>query len=343
MALACLAILVGSSLAACAAKTRADDRSPTAGSYARPAAVGLRPFAPWAAVNRPLPAHPAVDPHSAAMVASLNAGEHNADYLADGTTVFTAAAGEQLARIACTQPGWERCPLAGARIPIDARWRPSPGSDRSMVLIDPAAGRVYDLWHVRTDADGTVALSDDDLMRVGWGDMTALSGPGQSPGATGSGLSHLYGMIRVGEAWSAVRAGGCRRQSGCALADAIPHAVHVATSMTCRIHRAPAVKSDGSGSGPSCVPMGAHLFLDAQATCAFDRHAPIEEAICFALKRYGAFVTDTAASRFAVGFEGASTGQPGGSAPSPYRAGGLRWDYYDMNEIPWRHLHVTAH
>jgi hypothetical protein len=84
------------------------------------------------------------------------------------------------------------------------------------------------------------------------------------------------------------------------------------------------------------------VFLDAGANCAFNRAEPIEEAVCFALKRYGAFVTDSAGSRFAIGFEGSSNGESGGSGPSPYAAGGLKWDYYDMKAIPWPDLRVAA-
>ena len=317
----------------------ADSSVPTA----EPAVLHLRAFATTAAVNRPLPADPALDPRSAAIASALNAGEHNADYLADGTTVFDAAAGDRVSRIVCTDDRRERCPLAGVQVSVNERWKPSPGSDRSMVVIDYPAHKAYDLWHVATGPGGTVALSADSSIRVGWGDMTALGGSGKSPGATGSGLSHLFGMIRVHEAWSAVNDGGCHTRSRCALASAIPHALHVATSATCRSFRSPAVTSDGTGNGSSCVPEGAHLFLDAKANCAFDPAEPIEEAVCFALQRYGAFVTDTGGSRFAVGFEGASAGEPGGSGPSPYKAGGLKWDYYDMSAIPWRYLEVTAH
>ena len=89
-------------------------------------------------------------------------------------------------------------------------------------------------------------------------------------------------------------------------------------------------------------PLRARVFLDAGANCACDPTEPIEEAVCFALKRYGAFATDSSGSRFAIGFEGPSTGQPGGSGPSPYSAGGLPWDFYDMRSIPWSHLHVAG-
>lgn len=318
---------------------------PLGGSAAKAntAVFRLRAFAPWAAVNRPLPADPGLDAHSAAMVSQLNAGEHNADYVAEGTTVFAGLAAHRMTRIVCTEPGWVNCPLAGRRIPLDPRWKPSPGSDRAMVVIDYRRRKVYDLWHVVTDRDGRIAVSANGSIRVAWGGVTALDGSGQSRGATGSGLSHLYGMIRVYEARAAVDEGGCETEAHCALATSIPHAVHVATSMTCGTFRPPAVKSDGKASGSTCVPEGAHLFLDPRANCAFDRHKPIEEAVCFALKRYGAFITDTAGSPFAVGFEGASAGQPGGSGPSPYPAGGLEWDYYNMNGIPWRYLHVAAH
>jgi hypothetical protein len=211
-----------------------------------------------------------------------------------------------------------------------------------MVVIDYSSRRVYDLWSVATHPDGTVALTGDGSLSVGWGDVTSLDGDGQSAGATGSGLSHLYGMVRIFEARRAVASGGCASQSDCALAGAIPHALHIGTDLTCSTYVAPAVKSDGTKSGSGCLPEGGHVFLDASANCAFDRAEPIEEAVCFALKRYGAFVTDSAGSRFAIGFEGSSNGESGGSGPSPYAAGGLKWDYYDMKAIPWPDLRVAA-
>lgn len=101
-----------------------------------------------------------------------------------------------------------------------------------MVVIDYRTDTAYDLWHVATVSTGTVAFWPGGSMHIGWGDAARLNGSGRSPGATGSGMSHLYGMIRIYE--------------------------------------------------------------------------------------------------------------PGGSGPSPYRAGGLKWDYHDMKAIPWGHLDVAA-
>jgi hypothetical protein len=28
--------------------------------------------------------------------------------------------------------------------------------------------------------------------------------------------------------------------------------------------------------------------------------------------------------------------------PSAYRQAGLGWDYYDLNRIPWSHLHLAS-
>jgi hypothetical protein len=295
-----------------------------------------------AQMNVPLPANPALDPNSASMVAALNAGQHNADLAEFGTTVFDAGAGTQRSRIACTETDWGTCPLSGLSVPVRPAWRPSPGSDHAMVVVDYAARKVYDLWSVATNADGSIEIFGDGSIEVGWGGVTSLDGSGQSIGATGSGLSHLYGLVRIFEAQKAVDLGGCSVASNCPLAGAIAHALHFATDITCPTYRSPALKSDGSSSDPSCIPEGTRVFLDSGANCAFDSSKPIEEAVCFALKRYGAFATDTAGTRFAMGFEGDSSGQPGGSGPSPYAAGGLEWDYYDMSSIPWQHLHVVA-
>ena len=149
-------------------------------------------------------------------------------------------------------------------------------------------------------------------------------------------------MVRIFEARKAVQLGGCSVAAGCALAGAIPHALHFASDITCPTYRPPALKTDGTSNDPVCVPEGARVFLGSNANCAFDTSKPLEEAICFALKRYGAFATDSAGTRFAMGFEGDSSGQLGGSGPSPYAKGGLQWDYYDMHSIPWQDLHVLA-
>lgn len=294
-----------------------------------------------AAVNQPLPSAPALDPNSAGIVTALNAGQHNADLDDYATHVFNAAAATWAVRIACTA-AWGTCPLTGVSVPVNPAWTPSPGSDHAMVVVDYATRHVYDLWDVSTTVGGAISLPGDGTMSIGWGDVTSLDGSGQSRGATGSGLSNLYGMIRVSEAQRAVTDGGCTTGSGCALATAIPHALHFASDMTCSTFRAPAVKSDGTNTSPDCIPEGARVFLDSGANCAFNPAKPIEEAVCFALERYGAFVTDSSGATFAIGFEGATSRLLGGSGPSPYAAGGLAWDYYDMHAIPWQDLHVAA-
>jgi hypothetical protein len=211
-----------------------------------------------------------------------------------------------------------------------------------MVVIDHRRRVVYDLWHVSTTGDGTVAVSRNGHIETAWGSTSSLNGSGQSIGATGSGLSHLYGMIWVAEAQDAVDVGGCGTESRCPLVEVIPHALHFATDITCPTSRPPALKSDGVTESSYCIPEGARVFLDSDANCAFDPTQAIAEAVCFALRHYGAFATDTSGSRFALGFEAATPGIPGGTGPSPYFAGGLLWDYFDMSGIPWGHLHVLA-
>lgn len=284
------------------------------------------------------PAPTSHDVHSSAIVSTLNSGHHTASLEEFATTVFDASKGT-LRRVACTQP-WGTCPLT--RVPVNAAWKPSKGSDGAMVVVDYKSRTVFDFWQVARNADGTVKVGRDGVVRTGWGGVSSLDGTGASPGATGSNLSHIFGMIRVHEVRAAVSAGGCRTEKGCDLASAIPHKLHFASSQTCSSYRSPATKSDGRSSGATCVPMGSVVYLRSDANCAFAPARPIEEAVCFALKKYGAVTTDSSGSQMSIGFEGQSAGQPGGSGIAPYRAGGLRWDYYDMKHLPWQKLVVAA-
>jgi hypothetical protein len=287
------------------------------------------PFCRWtqtapSPMNQPLPASPAVDSSSAGIVANLNSGPHNADFSEFGTTVEDTANADTLVKLHCTE-AWGTCSLEGKTLAVNSSWRPSWGSDHAMVVVDRANRKVYDLWRAATTSSGTIAVAGGALS-TSWGGVTSLDGNGQNPGATGSNLSHLFGMVRMFEMGNAASSP----------ATAIQHALHFASSFTCSTFRYPATKSDGSTSG-FCIPEGARVFLDASADCA--AVTPVgSEAVCYALQRYGAYDTDTGGSPFAMGFEGDGSND----VPSVYSTVGFGWDYYDMKSVPWSHLHVAA-
>jgi hypothetical protein len=194
-----------------------------------------------------------------------------------------------------------------------------------MVVVDRANLKLYDLRQAATTSLGTIAVSCGTLSKS-CGGVTSLEGNGKNPGATGSNLSHLFGMVRMFEMGNAPSSP----------ATAIQHALHFSSSFTCSTFRYPATKSDGFTSG-FCIPEGARVFLDSSANCA--AVTPVgSEAVCYALQRYGAYDTDTGGSPFAMGFEGDGNND----IPSVYSNVGFGGDYYDMKSIPWSHLHVAA-
>lgn len=275
-------------------------------------------------MSQTLPGRPAVDAHSAAVVARLNSGQHNADLSEFGTTVHDTSSGTSSVRLHCTE-AWGTCSLEGKALKVSRAWRPSWGSDRAMVVVDRTTRKVYDLWQVATTSSGTLAISNGRLS-TSWGGVTSLDGNGQNSGATGSNLSNLFGMVRMSEMASAPGSP----------ATAIRHALHFSSQYTCSTYRYPATKSDGSSSG-ACIPEGGRVFLDASANCAAVTPAGAA-AVCYALRKYGAYNTDTGGSPFAMGFEGDGVND----VPSAYSKAGFGWDYYDMKKIPWSHLHLAS-
>jgi chitodextrinase len=275
-------------------------------------------------MNQPLPVDPTVDPNSAAIVANLNSGQHNADYSEFGTTVNDTTAANTTVTLHCTQP-WGTCSLEGKVVAVNTSWRPSWGSDGAMVIVDRSARKVYDLWQVATTSSGTIAISNG-TVSASWGGVTSLDGNGQNVGATGSNLSHLFGMVRMFEMANAPSSPST----------AIGHALAFSSSFTCPSYRYPALKDDGHYSG-ACIPEGARVFLDSTANCS--TVSPVgAEAVCYALQKYGAYSDDTGGSPMAFVMEGDGVND----VPSAYANAGVGWDYYNMSSIPWSHLHVAA-
>jgi len=285
----------------------------------------VRPFALRAASNVLLPASPAVDPNSAAMVANLNRGQHQANLYAYGKPVYDASTGTPL-KVICTEP-WGTCPLSLQPVPIHPSWKPSSGEYPLLSVIDYTNGKIYDFYRVVTNPDGTVKINADGTVTTGWGRISDLDGNGQ---ASASNLSDLFGLTRVFE----------MERAASDPANAIQHALVFRSQYACSTYRYPALQSNGTFSGTSCIPAGSRIFLDKSADCS--TVAPVgERAVCYALQKYGAYAIGIAGSPFSIVFEAPSGGQFGGSAPDPYPGVGLGWDYYDMTRIPWSQLKVA--
>jgi hypothetical protein len=291
-------------------------------------ATGGRPFAQMAASNVVLPSAPSLDANSAAMAANLNSENwHDALLYAHGVSVFDSGAGTPRT-VVCTEP-WGTCAVSQQPVPINAGWKPSSGSTAKLSVIDAVNRKVYDLYGVTTNPDGTVKINSDGTVTVKWGGVTDLDGKG-SPGVTGADLSYLFGLVRVFE----------MERAASDPANAIPHALAFVSHYVCTTSRYPATRSDGYFSGAGCIPMGSRIFLDSSADCS--TVSPVgEKAICYALQKYGAYAMGTTSSAFSLSFEVPTPGQPGGSGPDPYPGVGFTGDYYGMPNIPWSKLKVA--
>ncbi|HSK77549.1 MAG TPA: hypothetical protein VLQ45_13950 [Thermoanaerobaculia bacterium] len=284
--------------------------------------MNVRPFAQDAPMNQLLPASPLLDPGSAAMVANLNSTNWHRAQFRDGVPVYDASAGT-LRTIVCTA-AWGTCPLS--QVPIHASWKPVWGT---LSVIDSVNRKVYDFLDLATNPDGTVRINSDGTVSTFWGGVTSLDGNGQSPGANGANLSLVFGRVRVFE----------MERAATDPANAIQHALSFSTVYACPTWRYPATKSSGSSTAAGCIPMGSRVFLDSSASCSTVSPAG-EKAICYALQKYGAYVTGRTKDVFNLELEVPTGGQPGGSAPDPYTGVGLG-DNYGLKNIPWSKLKVA--
>ena len=240
-----------------------------------------------------------------------------ADIIQYGEPIYTVNASTPRYNVSCTE-NWGVCSLGQAPVPIPAGATPSPGTDGDMVIYDPIAHLSYEFWQA-SQVNGN--------WQVSWGAVVSTTGVGNwdiygNPGGTGSGISVLQGIATTAE----MQAGN------------IPHALSFSSSLTCSSFVAPAVKSDGSGSLPNCLPEGSRIQLNpAIDLAAIPGITPFELTVGRALQTYGAFLKDTGGASLALSFQ-----EPPTSGADPYAALGASGDYYNMPHIPWSQLRVVS-
>lgn len=289
-------------------------------------ADGGRPFAangPW---NTPLPANPALDPNSAAMVASTAALGATGNFYDFGDPVYTANSSDPLHTVDCTEP-WGTCEpeATGVRMPTNAQ--PNAGSDGRIIVVDLVAQKSCDFW--QATRTGTTSIRTSWATCVPLNDVDAV---GPQGGATGADINALAGVIRTFEA----------RKAAAGDINAILHALSFATGNSCGPngsdnYRYPAAKTDGESTRSDCVPEGARFQLDPSIDVAnLPNATPLEKAVARALQVYGGYNRDNCGANLCLSFE-----NPLGEA-DPYPAAGVPNDYWHMPHIPWHRLRVVA-
>lgn len=273
------------------------------------------PFAadsPWRQI---IAANPAVDPNSAAMIASVQPEPGFFANLVDyAIPIYKSSSNTPGYTVRCTQE-WGTCPFEGRTVSIPNGAGPHSGADGAMVTVDENTSTTFEFWQAAKRGVRDWSAS--------WGAVNSLRGSGWGGVSTGSGASRLGGVIRIAE----IAAGN------------IPHALALQTDNACNTFRAPALKSDGQSNRHDCIPEGARLQLDPSVDLSTMGLSPGELAVARAMQRYGGYIMDRSGAHLSVSFE-LDTNAPTGELGETYKDAGFRWDYDAMERVPWDKLRV---
>jgi hypothetical protein len=180
--------------------------------------------------------------------------------------------------------GWGN--LGGTRIPFDPSWRPAPGSDAQIIILDPATGREWNLWQASFDGR-SVTVSNGNLVPGSYFDKE----DGFSS-SRGIGIQYSAMLVRPEEVAQGV----------------IQHALSMPIRNTSGSEFvAPGTKLEFPGVRPDGIPTGTRFALDVSYE-DIDAHlarlpASVPDVtkaslrtIMVAMKDYGWFITDTSGS-----------------------------------------------
>jgi len=283
--------------------------------------------------NVTIPRYPVLHATETTKIRTLPGALLNIDSYAEPIYYSTAAAPRRTVR--CISWG---C-VGGTSAPIRGDEVVAPGSDGQLVIVDPEKRRSYEMWQVARDRDGTVAVNSDGTVTVGSMSVVDLDGSGtktaggENLNITGAGVSRIFGVIRAHEVKAAATSPST----------AIKHALQVTLpgAVNCsRVFREPATKTDGrSASTTDCIQEGARVQMARGFDC-WAIKTKMGEAICFALKKYGAYVMDNNGSDIMAFF--AQHRLTWRTSSADYAAVGITHDYQDLG-LPMTRLRVLRH
>lgn len=248
-----------------------------------------RPFGPNAPWNVPvegLPEHPQSD-HYASLLwndsTAARPGNFNLGFEEYTYPVYNAMDATGLYPV---DTEWDTN-IDGTLIPWNPHWRPAPGTDAQVIILDPRTGREWDLWQV--DFDGTTVFATNGSLVPG--DYRTYEGA--NPPSRGVGIQYLAMLVRP----ESIRAG------------VIDHALSMPIINTDGdTFVAPATKLEHPDNPPG-IPEGMRFALDVTDAeiDAWVESLPEElppparraaRIIGVALRDYGWFITDTSGGAF---------------------------------------------
>ena len=289
-------------------------------------------FSPQSFWNAQLSVRAPVDPNSGAMVRGLvsEVKSELARHYGPGINtrqwsapVYTVGPSQPTVRVALDR-NLTDLQSAINSVPIPPGAKPAAGTDKHMVIWQPATDTMWEFWRMELRPDGWHAGAAGAMHHVssnpGYYTPDAWSGAQPWWGATATGLPLLGGMMMIDELQ--------RGSIDHALAMAIPHARAGVWSW-------PATHGDGDSSDPNSLPEGARLRLDPTLNLKTLNLPPLTRMMAEAAQRYGMVIRDRAG---VVAFYGEDP-SPTGSNPYPQIFGNQYPDQL-LSKFPWRSLQV---
>jgi hypothetical protein len=283
-----------------------------------------RPFAAGSFWNAPLAADAPLDAASGTLVAELrrqlDLGAPWINTTSYSTPVFRVGPDQPTVRVrldvanAALQNAWNAVP-----VPADAR--AATGTDKHMVIWQPATDTMWEFWQMQRDPDGT--------WHARWGGRVNsvsrhpgyYAGAEKGWGSSATGLPLLGGLITLDD----MRAGRIDH----ALGLAIPEARKDWFTW-------PAQRTDGKKADPNAIPEGARFRLDPTLDLTALKLYPIVRLMAEAAQRYGIVVRDQSGVVAFAGEDPTPTGTNPWSGPGGYFSN--QYPSTLMRQFPWQHL-----
>jgi hypothetical protein len=292
-----------------------------------PFPAGMSLFAPTSFWNRPLPGDEPLDPRSDQLSTAL-LDEVRAEMPTrkgpwinmNAWSVPVYTVGTDVPRVHVTlDTGVVQLQRDFDSVPIPAGAHASAGTDRHLVIYQPATDTMWEFYRAQLLADGWHAR---------WGGKMSgvSSNPGYFPnpfGASATSLPLLGGLTTIAE----LRAG------------TIDHALAMAVPNTDAAHVTwPAQRGDGRVTGATAIPQGTQFRIDPSVDLSKLRLTPVGLAFARAAQRYGMVVRDSADC---VTFYAEDPTVSAAPNPYPQILGGLYPDQA-LKNFPWDRLRVVA-
>ena len=290
-------------------------------SFTTPAASGpvARLYSSDTFINTPIPASPAIEPNSSAIVSQALQGYSSSANIANddswGIPVFQASSESTSYTVGCE---YYDCWVPFGPIHIPANAQPQSGSDGHMVVMEPD-GQEMDMWIAQHTGSGWTSGSRWETSAYGSAaNCTRVHGCGAADVA---GFALAAGMIRPQE----IAQGH------------IDHALAITTPDTRANYIAcPATDTDGHHDDPNALPIGAHVQLDPNIDVDQLKIPRWEKVIAVALQQYGAYVIDTGGS-VAV-YAQSDLGLP----YNAWGKAGVPSDAPSLANLPWSQMRVLS-